>query len=171
MPTGFEKSMWNIVAQLAILRAGGVCVAIDPMHPRTRMEVILRDVQAILAATSPLNAHLLEKLVLKVVVASTSFFKKLATKPKVALPRPLSRPGDVAFSVFTSGSTGKPKGIGPEDQALCTSARDHGTAIRFGPDCRVLQFAAYTFHVSIGDVFTTLIHGGCVCIPSDQQLC
>ena len=41
--------------------------------------------------------------------------------------------------------------------------------MRVNPQSRVLQFAAYTFDVSIGDMFTTLIRGGCVCVPSEQQ--
>ena len=169
VPTCFEKSLWTVVTQLAILKAGGACVAIDPMHPTSRVEVILRDVEARVAVTSSSNARLLEKLIAKVVIASPSFFNELITKPRSALPNALSQPSDVAFVVFTSGSTGMPKGIVLEHRALCTSARDHGAAMRFTSKSRVLQFAAYTFDVSIGDIFTTLIHGGCVCIPSDRQ--
>ena len=36
-------------------------------------------------------------------------------------------------------------------------------------ESRFLQFAAYSFDVSLGDIFTTLIFGGFVCIPSEQQ--
>lgn len=34
---------------------------------------------------------------------------------------------------------------------------------------RVLQFAAYTFDVSIGDIFTTFSQGGCLAIPSEHD--
>ncbi|KAI4201641.1 MAG: hypothetical protein LQ350_003120 [Teloschistes chrysophthalmus] len=34
---------------------------------------------------------------------------------------------------------------------------------------RVFQYAAFTFDVSMMDIFTTLIHGGCVCIPSEED--
>ena len=53
--------------------------------------------------------------------------------------------------------------------ALCTSAREHGPFITLGNSSRVLQFAAYTFDISIGDIFVTLIHGGCICIPSEHD--
>jgi non-ribosomal peptide synthetase component F len=34
---------------------------------------------------------------------------------------------------------------------------------------RTLQFSAFTFDISIGDIFTTLAHGGCVCVPSERE--
>ena len=37
------------------------------------------------------------------------------------------------------------------------------------PRSRVLQYAAYTFDVSMMDIFTTLIYGGCVCTPSEDD--
>lgn len=67
-------------------------------------------------------------------------------------------PQDPAYCVFTSGSTGSPKGIVIEHTALCTSARSYGAAMGLGPRSRVLQFASYTFDVSVGEVLTTLMH-------------
>lgn len=34
---------------------------------------------------------------------------------------------------------------------------------------RVLQFSSYTFDVAFIDIFTTLLFGGCVCIPSEED--
>ena len=78
-------------------------------------------------------------------------------------------PDDIAFCVFTSGSTGEPKGILLRHSAICTSAAAHGAAMQINSQSRVFQFAAYVFDVSIGDIFTTLMRGGCVCIPSDHD--
>ncbi|KAL8742688.1 MAG: hypothetical protein Q9190_004870 [Brigantiaea leucoxantha] len=77
-------------------------------------------------------------------------------------------PSDPIFVLFTSGSTGKPKGIVQEHRAICTHAISHGEALGFH-GARVLQFAAHTFDVAIMDVFTTLIFGGCICIPSEED--
>lgn len=41
--------------------------------------------------------------------------------------------------------------------------------MNIGPSTRALNFAAWTFDVSIGDVFTTLQRGGCVCIISEHD--
>jgi amino acid adenylation domain-containing protein len=74
-----------------------------------------------------------------------------------------------AFVVYTSGSTGKPKGVVLEHASVCTSVQAHGTALEIGPKSRVLQFAAYIFDISIQDIFTTLMRGGCVCVPSERD--
>lgn len=39
----------------------------------------------------------------------------------------------------------------------------------YNTSSRILQFAANTFDVSIGDIFGALFYGGCVCVPSDDQ--
>lgn len=167
VPFCFDKSPWTIVALLAILKAGGACVALDPKHPRDRLEGILNDVKAKLVVTTPHHRNLFTGLV-DITVA-------LEPEMLYQLPSPTSTvcadvtPSNPAFVVFTSGSTGKPKGIILEHRALVTSAHHHSTAMRMGTDSRVLQFAAYTFDVSIGDIFTTLMRGGTVCVPTEHE--
>ena len=41
VPLLFEKSMWTLVSMLAILKAGGACVPMDPSHPISRLEAII----------------------------------------------------------------------------------------------------------------------------------
>ncbi|CAG8962442.1 hypothetical protein HYFRA_00014073 [Hymenoscyphus fraxineus] len=45
----------------------------------------------------------------------------------------------------------------------------HGKAIGFSKSTRMLQFCAYTFDVSVGEIMTTLCFGGCVCIPAETN--
>lgn len=49
---------------------------------------------------------------------------------------------------------------------MCSS---FGKALYLDARCRVLQFASYSFDVSIVDIVDTLIHGACLCIPSDHD--
>lgn len=105
----------------------------------------------------------------QIVVIEQSFVESLPLStsgpnlPKVA-------PSDTATVIFTSGSTGKPKGVMLEHGSLISSMiQGHGPAFKFGPDLRVLQFAAFTFDASIAEIFTTLVYGGCVCIPSEKE--
>lgn len=174
----FEKSLWTVVAMLAVLKAGGGCVPIDPLTPPGRLRDILgkmgeRFVGLVLTSCSHhdrFSALVQEARVLAVDQNLMDSLKPVATAAMQRQP-PLSTasPGNVAFVVFTSGSTGTPKGIVLEHQAFCSSALAHGSFWGLGPHSRVLQFAAHTFDVSIGDMFATLIHGGCVCIPSDHD--
>ena len=45
VPICFEKSMWTIVAMLGILKAGGAFVPIDPSHPASRRQALVKEIR------------------------------------------------------------------------------------------------------------------------------
>ncbi|KAI0546771.1 hypothetical protein F4679DRAFT_587147 [Xylaria curta] len=51
----------------------------------------------------------------------------------------------------------------------CTSAEAIRTEVFLDSQSRVLQFASYAFDISIADMLLTLLAGGCICVPSDQD--
>jgi amino acid adenylation domain-containing protein len=167
VPFCFDKSPWTIVALLAILKAGGACVALDPKHPQDRLEGIIKDTNAKIVVTAPQHRNNFDGLVERTLALEPSQLSDLP--PPTSTVCAEVTPSNPAFVVFTSGSTGKPKGIILEHRALVTSASYHGASMRMGPGSRVLQFAAYTFDVSIGDIFTTLMRGGTVCVPTEHE--
>lgn len=163
---------------LAILKAGGGYVPVDPVTPPDRLQAILEklgDKFAGLILTSSDHHDRFSELakearVLAVDQPPLGNLEPVA-RTGVQCPSPVSTasPSNAAFVVFTSGSTGNPKCIVLEHQALCSSALAHGSLWGLGPHSRVLQFAAHTFDVSIGYIMVTLIKGGCVCISSDHD--
>lgn len=167
VPVCFSKSAWAVVAQLAVLKAGGAVYAIDPSFPLTRIAGIISDAKStvLLAGTSHIKS--LTGIVPTIIGVDTSLFASLP-----AADAPLAaavRPHNTAFVVFTSGSTGTPKGILLPHSAICESLRSHGEVYRVSPESRVIQFASFTFDISIHDIFTTLTHGGMICMPSDHD--
>lgn len=168
VPFAFEKSLWTVVATLAILKAGGAFVPLDPNHPTSRLQEILASTNAPLVVCSELFASRFMDLGKRVVVISARTTPLQKAKTSSDLFSPLVHPRDPIFVLFTSGSTGKPKGMVHEHGAICTHAITHGQVMGYH-GARVLQFAAHTFDVAIIDIFTTLIFGGCVCIPSEEE--
>lgn len=171
VPLLFEKCGLTIVAMLGVLKAGGASVALDPSHPTKRLQGLVSGMGECIVICSGQNRELAASLGRRVVVLDVNTLRALAARP--LLPR-LSSEVEVisdstAFVLFTSGSTGMPKGILIPHKAFSSSIRGHGKVLRFttGPGSRNFQFTAYTSDVSIGEIFTSLALGSCVCVPSD----
>ena len=163
----FEKSLWAVVAAYGILKAGGAFVPVDPTYPRSRLREIIRGTQARFLVTSDLYASAFKTEIDVVVLVSETGLQEHPGDGLNAATAVDVKPSDPIFVLFTSGSTGKPKGMILEHGAICTHALIHGEQMEWG--ARVLQFAAHTFDVAIMDFFTTLLYGGVICIPSEED--
>ncbi|OSS50544.1 hypothetical protein B5807_04731 [Epicoccum nigrum] len=165
VPLCFEKSMWTVVAMLAVLKAGGAFVPLDPDHPASRHEDIFKQTGARLVLASTQFSTLWVSSGRRVVTVSKALTSQLPTVVDAA--NSLVEPGNAAYIIFTSGSTGVPKGVVLEHSAVATSCLSHGRAFGITKYARVLQFTSYTFDVCIAEIITTLVYGGCICVPSE----
>ncbi|KAL7934405.1 hypothetical protein V8C35DRAFT_327290 [Trichoderma chlorosporum] len=170
VPFCMEKSVWAIVAMLAIMQSGGAYLPLDPSHPINRRRMIVEEVGASIMITSPLTSTTCEKLANNIIVLSPSLIERLSTSPQLASERREGcSPSNAAYVLFTSGSTGKPKGTVIHHSAACTNIVDLGKAFCLGDASRCLQFASYTFDVSVTEIFSTLASGGTLCVPSETE--
>ncbi|VUC37662.1 unnamed protein product [Clonostachys rosea] len=167
VPFCFEKSVWAVVSMLAIIKAGGACVGLDSSHPKSRLSRITEDCDSRIILTSSQCKDLFLGLDLTIIAVDEEFVLNL---PAVASsPCTTVNSSNAAYVTFTSGTTGVPKGIVIEHRAICWSGVTQGRTLRLGPASRVLQFAAYSFDISNGDVLNTLMNGGCICVPSEHE--
>jgi amino acid adenylation domain-containing protein len=164
MPMCFDKSMYTIVAMIATLKAGGATVHLGKNSPVDRMTEIIGQTGASFVLTDRIHAHKFANVTEAMIVD-----QKLLDSLRSTAALPAVSPNDPAFVLFTSGSTGKPKGVVGEHGSMCTSSKAHGTNRGVGPSTRLFQYAAYTFDVSVADIFTTLQRGGCICVPSEEE--
>jgi amino acid adenylation domain-containing protein/non-ribosomal peptide synthase protein (TIGR01720 family) len=163
----FDKSAYTIIAMLAILKAGGGCVPLDAGHPKAALDLRILDTGAQIVLASPSHVHLLEDIVPYVIPVNGAFLDCLPAGGELGCVA--VQPFNAAFIIFTSGSTGKPKGVILEHRNLVTSIEAHGSAMGIGPTTRFLQFASYSFDNSLEEIFTALLRGGCVCVPSEHD--
>ncbi|CAA9959472.1 Nonribosomal peptide synthetase 3 [Pyrenophora teres f. maculata] len=169
VPLCFEKSIWTVVAMLAVLKAGGAFVPLDPDHPASRHEDIFRQTGAQVVVASAQHSARWIGTNHQVVTVNAGSLEQLSTLVNTgSLP---TKPESAAYIMFTSGSTGTPKGVVLEHKAVVTGCLGHGRAFGITNLSRVLQFASFTFDACIAEIITTLLYGGCICMPSDSDRC
>ena len=175
VPLCFEKSIWIVVAMVAVIKSGATIVLMDPSHPLERLKCITDTVKAKRMLASPSQADLcLNRLGIPTVVISRDMFKRRSglpgTAPRSFMTKKVAKSSaDAAYVVFTSGSTGTPKGSVTEHRSFCTAMQGYHQAIGQLPGERVLQFASYSFDASFLEIFASLMVGATVCVPNEQE--
>ncbi|KAL6239813.1 hypothetical protein BDW75DRAFT_236072 [Aspergillus navahoensis] len=164
----FDKSKWNIVAMLGVLKAGGAFVPLDPTHPTPRLRSLVESVNVNIMLCSRNRAELLSTVVKDLMPLDEQLFSKIPLPPGGYLQQKV-KSNSAAYLIFTSGSTGQPKGTLLEHRAFVSCALAYGAPMGLNADTRKLQFAAHTFDASLSESFAPLIHGGCVCVPSEEE--
>ena len=107
-----------IVALLAILKAGGGYVPLDPAYPKDRIRFVLDDARVqVLLTQSSLHANLhLEAPNYHAIYLDTDW--DVISKLPIENPQSDVAPANLAYVIHTSGSSGKPKGVEIEHRAV-----------------------------------------------------
>lgn len=87
-----------------------------------------------------------------------------AVSPASDMPAPAAQAGNLAYVIYTSGSTGQPKGVMIEHRAAVNRIRWMQRQYPLGPGDVVLQKTAFTFDVSVWELFWWFFAGAAVCL-------
>ena len=152
-----ERSTDHVVALLAVLKAGGAFVILDPEAPRERTRYVLQDSASPLVLThESLRSRIagLDTMVLCFDDAEEEARQRSASPLDEA---PL--PEQPAYLSYTSGSTGKPKGVLVERGPFSAHCRAMAATYGLGRSDRVLQFSQFSADASLEQIFPTLASG------------
>ncbi|PNP39580.1 hypothetical protein TGAMA5MH_08599 [Trichoderma gamsii] len=170
VPIICEKSAITIVSMIAILKAGCAFTALDVSHPTKRLLEIIEDVKAPVLLLSTEQIPRFKTIAgLRIIEIFNKMFIGLDSVNVSYTTLVTASPSDLMYVIFTSGSTARPKGVMIEHRAWLTSAFAYGEDQELSSSSRVLQFASYAFDMSLMEIFTTLIFGGCVCVPTEDD--
>ncbi|HEY0603024.1 MAG TPA: amino acid adenylation domain-containing protein [Herpetosiphonaceae bacterium] len=155
-----DRSLELAVAVLGILKAGGICVPIDPDYPRDRLAFMLRDSGAPIVLT---RQNLRDRLAAATAqsLCLDAAWPEISRQPETN-PHDLVAPANAAYAIYTSGSTGTPKGALLTHKALVNYTFAVTPQLKLTPDDRVLQFASLSFDVVIEELFPAWAAGAAV---------
>src|ERR1700677_5160083 len=164
------RSELLIVALLAVLKAGGAYLPVDPKYPSERITVMLDDADPVCVLSVSgvqLPGRIAPVILLDQAEATGLMAAGAAADPSDAdRVRPLTS-RHPAYMIYTSGSTGRPKAVVVEHRSvagLLGWARAEFSARELS---RVLASTSLTFDVSVFEIFTPLVSGGSIEMVAD----
>ncbi|HLZ59624.1 MAG TPA: amino acid adenylation domain-containing protein, partial [Ktedonosporobacter sp.] len=158
-----ERSPEMIIGLLAILKAGGYYVPLDPAYPQERLAFLMEDANIAVLLT---NRYLLSTLpALATIEVSTICLdvneETIALESRENPAREVSA-DNLAYSIYTSGSTGRPKGVLVPHRGVSNVIRHALHTYAQQPGQHMLQHTSLSFDASVLEIFTSLLSGGCL---------
>ncbi|RDI64983.1 non-ribosomal peptide synthetase [Nocardia pseudobrasiliensis] len=157
------RSVELIVAVLAVLKAGGAYLPIDPGYPVERIGFMLGDASPVLVLTTAgLREVVAGQSVAAVAMDDPVVAQSVSEQPSAVIAdvdrSGALHPSNAAYVVYTSGSTGTPKGV------VATHAGVVGLAsapqFAGGAHTRVLVHSPMVFDASSYELWVPLLGGG-----------
>ena len=185
------RSAEAVVAFLAVLKAGGVWVPLDPRLPAARLAAIVKDAGLALAITSSragraaaASADLLHRLVTVMELDGATGSQGPpgslpnaheraepsggASRGGTSDPAGSSSPDAPAYLLYTSGSTGTPKGALGSHRAALNRIRWMWNRYPFEPGEVGAHKTSLAFIDSVWEIFGPLLAGHCVLVVSEE---
>ncbi len=161
-----EESADAIIAQIAILKAGGAFVPLDPANPADRLEHMIRqcEIRHIITHESYLN-----QLVNGDFVYYTMDTPGYLTGRNIHNPDRNPTRSSLAYVMFTSGSTGLPKAVGVEHLGVLRLVVNTNY-VPLDDSCRILKTGAFSFDASTFEIWGALLNGGRLYLYSKDKL-
>ncbi|MFG1793143.1 amino acid adenylation domain-containing protein [Nocardia sp. NPDC049149] len=155
-----------IVTLLAVLKAGGGYLPLDPTYPAERLTAMLSDAGATTVVTDTRHLDRLPDEAPDPILLNRERLERWPTTDLVET----TTPRGLAYILYTSGSTGRPKGVLVEHRSVLRLVFGQ-SYLRFGPEQRLPQLADISFDAATFELWGALLHGGSVHMaPTDAAI-
>ena len=161
-----KRSLESVTCALAVLKAGGAYLPLDPAYPAERLAFMLNDAQPRVLITSAVPAT---------TAASGSWaFVSLERDRKEIDLQPAESPlvelrsEQLAYVIYTSGSTGRPKGVEITHDNLLNLVYWHQDEFNVRPADRASHLSSVGFDAAVWEVWPYLAAGASLHLPHED---
>jgi amino acid adenylation domain-containing protein len=169
-----ERGLSLLIAQIAILRAGGGYVPLDPTYPKDRLAFMATDSGMKVLVTETSVATQFSETSARLVLLDVDTSDAKAIEAESDSPLEASgndaSPESLAYIIYTSGSTGKPKGVLVPHRAAVNLVKSAAELTGLGKDSVVLAVTTLSFDISVFDTLGTLSAGGKIIVASRDAI-
>src|SRR5579862_1719807 len=161
-----RRSQEFVIAALAIMKAGGAYLPLDPDYPANRLAMLLSDSRTRLVVTHSSSAQQVptgdwETIILDAVRHGSAGYPQ--TTPNVKRDAE-----NLAYVIYTSGSTGRPKGVEITHSNLMNLVNWHQRAFSVSRDDRATLQASPGFDAAVWEVWPYLAAGACIHLVDER---
>lgn len=152
-----ERELSMLIGMMAIIKAGGAYLPLDPSYPDERLEYMMNDSELDIVLTQQSLTDEIDFDYRQVVVIDSPIY---AGMPAENLPRLKQNSSSLAYVIYTSGSTGHPKGVQTLHSGV-VRLLDKATFMPLDAQTRFLQAANIAFDAATLEIWGPLLNGGC----------
>lgn len=165
-----DRGIPFLTATLAIFKAGGTYLPLDPQHPAARLRYVLEHSRCRIILTTSAFAATINPVLEEMLAEERSqiiVLESVPEQPRENLSTETT-PLHLAYVIYTSGSTGKPKGAMVAQRGMLNHLYAKIEALQLKEIDRVAQTASQCFDISVWQFLSALLVGGQVQIFPDE---
>jgi amino acid adenylation domain-containing protein/thioester reductase-like protein len=167
-----ERNIDFLIAVMAVFKAGGAYLPLDPYSPPTRLSQVIETSKPHLLLTASEMATGLARTLTEMTADRLpevmSMDEPAADEGLEAGLHPRSDPRHLAYVIYTSGSTGSPKGAMVEHRGMLNHLHAKLSVLGLTDQDIVAQTASQCFDISVWQFFAALLVGGRVHVFDDE---
>lgn len=157
-----DHSVEMIASILAVIKVGAAYIPAEPSFPIERIRYMMKECDIDFLITQR-----------KYAAGIDDGFRKLLIEQGQECRTDIyiddmSEPEGLAYVLYTSGTSGEPKGVCVSNHNVCHYV--HAFQNEFHPKegDRMLQYSVCSFDIFVEEMYTTLLSGAALCIPSEK---